>query len=180
MTKPRRQLVTIGAILGAHGVRGDVRVRSFTADPISVFEYGPLLSETGSILLEPKRVRPSKDHFIVTPCAPREKEAWDALKGQRLHVPRDVLPPVEDDEFYIDDLVGLDVLIGGDEKIGTVKAVLNHGAGDLIEIHAASHAKPVLVPFTQVDVPVIDLKQGRIIVATFELWADETKPDEAD
>ncbi|MEM6652459.1 MAG: ribosome maturation factor RimM [Pseudomonadota bacterium] len=180
MTKPRRPLVTIGAILGAHGVRGDVRVRSFTANPSNVFEYGPLLSENGSTLLEPKRVRPSKDHFIVTPYTPREKEAWDALKGQRLYVPRDVLPPVEDDEFYIDDLVGLEVLIGGDEKIGTVKAVLNHGAGDLIEIHAASHAKPVLVPFTQVDVPVIDLKQGRIIVATFELWADETKPDEAD
>ena len=89
------------------------------------------------------------------------------------------LPDTDEDEFYIDDLVGLDVFVGGEAKIGSVKAVLNHGAGDLIEIQRLERGKPVLVPFTLEDVPVVDLAQGRIVVANFDLWQDETRPDDA-
>ncbi|MEO1189755.1 MAG: ribosome maturation factor RimM, partial [Pseudomonadota bacterium] len=92
---------------------------------------------------------------------------------------KSALPEPEEDEFYIEDLVGLDVFIGGDEKIGRVKAVLNHGAGDLIEIQRQTRGKPVLVPFTFEDVPVVDLGRGRIVVANFDLWQDETRPDDA-
>ena len=180
MSKPAKDLVVVGVILGAHGVRGDVRVKSFTGDPGAVFDYAPFLSETGEILIDPVRARPAKDHYIVTPKVARQKEEWDELKSTRLHVPRAVLPETDEDEFYIDDLVGLDVFAGGDTPIGRVKAVLNHGAGDLIEVQPTSGGKPVLVPFTLEDIPVVDLGAHRIVVATFEIWADESKPERED
>ncbi|MEM9570168.1 MAG: ribosome maturation factor RimM [Pseudomonadota bacterium] len=177
MSKPNSDLVVIAAIVGAHGVRGDVRVKSFTADPLAVFEYAPLLGEDGVEILDPVGLRPAKDHFVVTPKVTRQKEEWDAMKGTKLYVPRDRFPEPEEDEFYVDDLIGLEVFIGGDEKIGRVKAVLNHGASDLIEVLRLEKGNPVLVPFTHGDVPVVDLKQGRIVVANFEIWQDEARPD---
>ena len=179
MSKQTADLVVVGVILGAHGVRGDVRVKSFTAEPEAIFDYAPFLDESNAVLIEPTGARPAKDHFIVTPRTPRQKEEWDGLKGTRLFVPRAVLPDPEDDEFYVEDLVGLDVFGGGEAKIGRVKAVLNHGAGDLIEITTPDRNKPVLVPFTLVDVPVVDLALGRIIVSDFDTWADESKPQDA-
>lgn len=178
MSKPNSELVVIGAIMGAHGVRGDVRVKSFTADPLAVFDYAPFLAEDGTEILDPVGLRPAKDHFVVTPKVARQKEQWDAMKGTRLYVPRDRFPEPEDDEYYIDDLIGLEVFAGGEEKIGRIKAVLNHGAGDLIEVLRPAQNKPVLVPFTLEDVPVVDLKRGRIIVANFEIWQDESRPDD--
>lgn len=178
MTKAAADLIVVGVIMGAHGVRGDVRVKSFTAEPDAVFDYAPFLSESGEILIDPVRARPAKDHFIVSPDTPLQKEEWDALKSTKLYVPRSMLPDTDEDEFYIDDLVGSDVFTGGDTPIGRVKAVLNHGAGDLIEVQPTPSGKPVLVPFTLDDVPVVDLDKGRIIVANFEIWADESKPEE--
>ena len=103
------KLIVVGAIKGAHGVRGEVRVKSFTAVPDDVFGYGPLLDEAGQIVLTPQSARPGKDHFIVRPKEQKQKEAWDALKGMLLHVPRANLPDTSDDEFYIEDLIGLPV-----------------------------------------------------------------------
>lgn len=177
MNTQKTDLVVVAAILGAHGVRGDVRVKSFTAEPEAVLDYAPFLSENGEILIEPTRARPAKDHFVVTPKTSRQKEEWDGLKGTKLYVPRARLPEVEEDEFYIEDLVGLEVYGGGNEKLGRVKAVLNHGAGDLIEIQGEHQSKPVLVPFTLVDVPVVDISRARIVVSDFATWADESKPD---
>ena len=176
MSEANANLVVIGVILGAHGVRGDVRIKSFTADPEALFDYAPFLDEHGAPLVDPVKARPAKDHFIVSPANPKQKEEWDALKGTKLYVPRDALPDPDEDEFYIEDLIGLDVFVGGDTKIGRIKAVLNHGAGDLIEVQCSDRPKPVLVPFTLADVPVVDLTLGRIIVSDFETWADESKP----
>lgn len=180
MSKVATDLVVVGVILGAHGVRGDVRVKSFTAEPEALFEYAPFLSETGDVLIDPVRARPAKDHFIVTPEKALQKEEWDRLKSTKLYVSRDILPEIEEDEFYIEDLVGLQVYSGGDTPIGRVKAVLNHGAGDLIEVQPTPNGKPVLVPFTLDDVPVVDLNARRIVIATFEIWADESKPENED
>ncbi|NQY14823.1 MAG: 16S rRNA processing protein RimM [Henriciella sp.] len=178
MGKSNSDLVVIGAIMGAHGVRGDVRVKSFTADPLAVFDYAPFLDENGSEILNPVGLRPAKDHFVVTPKVTRQKEEWDEMKGTRLYVPRDRFPEPEEDEYYIDDLIGLEVFAGGEEKIGRIKAVLNHGAGDLIEVLRSAHNKPVLVPFTLEDVPVVDVSRGRIIVANIEIWQDESRPED--
>lgn len=180
MSKQKSDLVVIGAILGAHGVRGDVRLKSFTAEPDALFDYAPFLDENGKPLIDPIKARPAKDHFIVTPKITRQKEEWDGLKGTRLHVPRSALPETDDDEFYIEDLVGLDVFAGGEEKIGRVKAVLNHGAGDLVEIQRQGPGKPVLVPFTFDDVPLVDLTLRRIVVANFDIWQDDSRPAEDD
>ncbi|MEO0451017.1 MAG: ribosome maturation factor RimM [Pseudomonadota bacterium] len=176
MSKANADLVVIGVILGAHGVRGDVRVKSFTAEPEAIFEYAPFFDERGASLIDPIKARPAKEHFIVSPTAPKQKEEWDRLKGTKLYAPRDILPEPEDDEFYIEDLIGLDVFAGGDTKIGRVKAVLNHGASDLVEVQGDDRPKPVLVPFTLDEVPVVDLALGRIVIADFETWADESKP----
>ena len=178
MSKRNPDLVTIGVILGAHGVRGDVRVKSFTAEPEAVFEYAPFLSEQGEVLIEPTAVRTGKDHFIVSPKNKRQKEEWDGMKGTKLCVSRDALPDTDDDEFYIEDLVGLDVYAGGEASLGRVKAVLNHGAGDLVEVQVSGRPKSVLIPFTFEDVPTVDLARGRIVIANFDLWADESRPDE--
>ena len=102
------------------------------------------------------------------------------MKGTKLYVPRDVLPETDEDEFYIEDLVGLSAFGGGDAPIGKVKAVFNHGAGDLLEIQPIERGKSVLVPFTLEDVPVVDLSLGRIVVTSFDVWADETKPEDDD
>ena len=176
MSKSKPDLIPVGVIIGAHGVRGDVRVKSFTAQPEDVFAYGPLKDERGKTLIDPLSARPAKDHFVVQPKVTLQKEAWDALRGTKLCVPRDQFPAVEDEEYYVTDLIGLSVMGGGEAVIGTVKDVLNHGAGDLLEIDPNTGTKTVLVPFTMADVPVVDMAAGRIVVATFDVWADESKP----
>ena len=171
-------LVVIAAIAGAHGVRGNVRIRSFTAHAEDCFEYGPLLDEAGHSLIEVKHFHPAKDHFVVTPKVPKQKEEWDGLKGTLLHVPKSVLPETEEDEFYIRDLVGLDVFTGGESSAGKVKAVHNFGAGDILEILLDGERKPIMLPFTAEDVPVVDIAGQRIVAATLDLWTAEGEKDD--
>ncbi|MEO0983527.1 MAG: ribosome maturation factor RimM [Pseudomonadota bacterium] len=168
-------LVVVGVILGAHGVRGDVRVKSFTEEPEACFAYGALLSAEAAALVEAKSWRPAKDHFIVTPAHPKQKEEWDALKGALLHIPRAALPPTEDDELYVEDLIGLAAVAPDGAGLGTVKAVQDFGAGDLLEIAPAGGGASVLVPFTEAEAPDVDLAAGRIVIADFETWANQSK-----
>ena len=170
----------VGVLKGAHGVRGEVRVKSFTADPEAVFDYGPLLDAAGVPVVTPKGARPGKDHFIVRPKEQKQKEDWDAMRGTLLHVPRVSLPAAEEDEFYIEDLVGLDVFTGGSERAGCVRAVQDFGAGDLLEIDLAGGGS-VMVPFTLADVPVVDLTARRVVVPTLDEWiGTDEEPDEED
>ena len=175
------KLIVVGVLKGAHGVRGDVRVKSFTADPEAVFDFGPLLDEAGKVILTPKSARPGKDHFIVRPKEQKQKEEWDALRGTLLHVPRASLPAADEDEFYIEDLVGLDVFTGGSERAGRIRAVQDFGAGDLLDIDLVGGGS-VFVPFTLADVPVVDIAARRVVVATLDEWAggeeaEEDKPE---
>ena len=165
------RLIVVGVIKGAHGVRGDVRVKSFTADPDDVFTYGALVDERGKPVLTPVSARPGKDHFIVRPKEQKQKEDWDGLRGTLLHVPRAQLPDTEDDEFYIEDLVGLKVYSGGSEPAGRVKAEQTFGAEDLLEVSLSVGGDTVLVPFTRADVPTVDLAAGRVVIPTLEDWA---------
>ena len=172
------KLVVLGMIAGAHGVRGDVRVKSFTEDPDALFTYGPLLSERGEPLLEATKARPVKDHYIVTPESPRSKEEWDALKGTRLHIPHSALPAPDNDEFYIEDLVGLIAFDRDGRKVGTVKAVHNFGAGDLLEILPAETGTPsYFVPFTLENIPGINFGIRQVIIADPATWADTRTDD---
>ena len=163
----------VGALMGAHGVGGDVKVRSFTEVPDDVFAYGPLLDESGNQVLDAKAVRAAKDHFIATPREARTREEWMAMKGQRLHVPRDALPDTDGDEVYIEELVGLRALGSDGGRLGRIRSVQNYGAGDLLEISPESGGKNILVPFTQDDVPEIDLEAGTLVISSWDLWASD-------
>lgn len=155
--------IVVGQIAGAFGVRGEVRVRSFCAEPADIALYTPLRADGGQVF----RV------LVVTGQAPgaliariegiATKEEADALKGARLWADRSRLPDPGDEEYYHADLIGLEVLDPGGAVLGKVKAVLNHGAGDLLEIARAGEDS-LLVPFTRAAVPVVDLAARRVVV----------------
>ncbi len=156
--------ICVGAITGAFGVRGEVRVKSFTAEPEAVGDYGPLSTEDGSQSFTLTITRPVKNGFAVRLSGVGTKEQADALKGTRLYAPRDALPALPDDEFYHTDLIGLAVVDTGGRDRGQVHAVHNHGASDLLEVREKGAKGTVLVPFTQEIVPTVDIIAGRIVV----------------
>ncbi len=154
-------LTCVGAIAGAFGVRGEVRLKSFCAEPAAIAGYGPLVAEDGRSFAV-RLVRPISGAFAARLDGVATREEAEALKGTRLYAPRDRLPPLGDDEFYHADLIGLAVIDTGGAPIGTVRAVLDHGAGDILEI--ARPGKPeLLLPFTRAAVPTVDLARRRIV-----------------
>ena len=156
--------ICIGAIAGAFGVRGELRIKSFAATPEDIAAYGPLSTEDGSesytLVLTGQT---TKGALIARLSGVQTKEQADALRGVQLFVDRDRLPSLPDDEFYHADLVGLDVFDTGGAALGRVKSVQNHGASDLLEIHGPGLNATVLLPFTHAAVPTVDLSAGRIV-----------------
>jgi 16S rRNA processing protein RimM len=156
--------ICVAQIGAAHGIRGEVRLRSFTEEPSAVTSYGPLESEDGAQRFTIEALRPAKNHFVARLAGVEDRDAAEKLTGLRLYVPRDRLPPVEDDEtFYHADLVGLAAVAPDGAAIGKVTAILNFGAGDIVEI-ARQEGEPLLVPFTDATVPKIDIAGGRMVV----------------
>jgi 16S rRNA processing protein RimM len=157
--------VLVARIGAAHGVRGEVKLWSFTEDPEAVTGYGPLETEDGVRQFEIEALRPSKDHFVARIAGVEDREAAEALRHLELFVPRDRLPPIEEAHtFYCADLVGLDAVTQDDAKLGTVTAVHNFGAGDIIEIAPAAGGAPVMLSFTEAMVPKVDLDARLIVV----------------
>lgn len=154
--------ICVGAIAGAFGVRGEVRLKSFTATPEDIEQYNPLFSEDGTQSFRVSLIGQTKNGFTARLTGVQTKEDADALKGMRLFVDREVLPDLPDDEFYHADLIGLDVHDTGGTRLGRVENVLNHGASDLLEIKP-DMGDTVLLPFTVAAVPTVDLKAGRIV-----------------
>jgi 16S rRNA processing protein RimM len=156
--------VCLGQIGAAHGVRGEVRLRSFTTNPTAIADYGPLETEDGRVL-EIKSLRAAKDHFVATLAGVADREAAEVLTNAKLYVPRERLPePAEADEFYHADLIGLAVVDRAGQRLGTVMAVHNFGAGDLIEIKPDAGDKTEFVVFNAVNVPTVDIAAGKIVV----------------
>ena len=155
--------VCVGAIAGSFGVKGEVRLKSFCAEPEDIASYGALSSEDGKSSWDIKITRSVKNGFAARLKGVASKEAADALRGTRLYAPRERLPDLPDDEFYHADLIGLEILDTGGTPLGRVKAVLNHGAGDLLEVAGKDLKQPVLLPFTKAAVPTVDLTKKRII-----------------
>ena len=155
--------ICVGAIAGAFGVKGELRVKSFCADPEAIGDYSPLWSEDGSRTFQLTLIQPIKSGFSATIEGVSSKEGGDALKGVRLFANRDALPNLPDDEYYHADLIGLEVLDTGGSIVGRVSAVHNHGAGDVLEIQGPGLKNGALLPFTQEAVPTVDLASGRII-----------------
>jgi len=156
--------ICVAQIGAAHGIRGEVRLRSFTEDPAAVTEYGPFESEDGKQRIEIEALRPAKDGFVARLKGVADRNAAERLTNIKLYVPRDRLPPVEDDNtFYHADLIGLAAVTPDGDAIGTVTAIHNFGAGDLIVI-AKPDGEALMLPFTHAAVPTVDLKAGRIVV----------------
>lgn len=156
-------LICIGAISGAFGVNGEVRLKSFTAIPQDIATYSPLTSEDGQESFEITLKRPIPNGFAARLSGVSTKEQADALRGLRLFTARDRLPNLPDDEYYHTDLIGMSVYDGGGTLLGTVKDVLNHGAGDLLEVQLPKSSETVFLPFTNDAVPTVDLASGRIV-----------------
>ncbi|UWQ13601.1 ribosome maturation factor RimM [Aliiroseovarius sp. M344] len=155
--------ICVGAIAGAFGVKGELRVKSFCADPEAIGTYGPLWSEDGSRQFTLILDRAIKNGFAATIDGVRTKEDADALKGVRLFADRDALPSLPDDEYYHADLIGLEVLDTGGRVLGRVSAVHNHGAGDVLEVQGPGLKTNALLPFTLEAVPTVDLGAGRVV-----------------
>lgn len=155
--------VCVGAVAGAFGVKGEVRLKSFTADPEDLAAYGPLQTEDGAQSFDVTLTGQTKGALVGRLSGVATKEGADRLKGLRLYVDRAKLPDPEDDEYYHADLIGLEVFDTGGDPLGRVKAVLNHGASDLLEIDRPDGGASVLLPFTQDAVPTVDLSAGRIV-----------------
>ena len=155
--------ICVGAFAGAFGVKGEVRLKSFTAEPTALADYGALSSEDGQREFSVTLTRPINNGFAAQVSGVKTKEQADALKGVKLFADRSKLPDLPDDEYYHADLIGMEVYDTGGALLGRVKAVLNHGAGDLLEIHGAGLKSSVLLPFTLEVVPTVDLKAGKIV-----------------
>jgi len=157
-------LICVGAFAGAFGVTGEVRIKSFCAEPADIVGYGPLSSEDGSRTFKVTLTRPVAGGLGARVTGITTREAAEALRGTSLFVPRARLPSLPDDEFYHADLIGLVAFDTGGVPIGKVIAVHNHGAGDILELSSASQKPALLLPFTKAIVPTIDLTAGRLIV----------------
>jgi 16S rRNA processing protein RimM len=172
--KTRR--ILMGRIVGAHGIRGDVLIESYAAEPQAIAAYGPLEVEDGKRRLEISIVRLTPKGVIAHVAGVDDRNGAETLKGLALYVDRARLPDVAEGEFYRADLVGLAVEDRDGRKIGTVLAVANYGAGDILELRLESTAKTELIPFADAFVPVVDIAGGRIVVTLPETGAKDDGP----
>lgn len=174
----RDDLVLVAEIGAPHGVRGEIRARVYTEDPLALPSFGPLQDEAGRSYAI-RSVRPAKNVVVMRLSGVESREAAEALKGTSLYVARSRLPDeaLEDDEFFQADLVGLDVRDAGGKTYGTVQAVHNFGGGDILEL-AEAGKRSVMIPFSEAAVPEIDLEAGFVLIEPVAagLDGDETGP----
>src|SRR5947199_7460710 len=165
-------LARIGA---GHGVRGAVKLWTFTEDPLAVTRYGQLMTKDGARQFEVTHVREAKGHLVATLKGVATREQAERLNGLELYVAREKLPATGADEYYHADLIGLAAVNAADEPIGRVIAIHNFGAGDIIEI-APPNGATMLLPFTNAVVPEVDLAQGRVVIELPAEIGGEEKP----
>ena len=155
-------LIQVGRVAGAFGVKGEVRITSFTADPMALVDYKSLLRETGAPALTLTGGRPAKGSIVVRAAEVQTREQAEALRGLKLYILRDSLPPAEEDEFYVADLVGMSVVTAEGEPLGQVKSVHDFGAGDLLEVQPPTGASWWL-PFTREAVPDVRVSEREVV-----------------
>jgi 16S rRNA processing protein RimM len=155
--------ICVARIGAAHGVRGAVKLWTFTEDPFAVKAYGPLSTKDGARQFEVTSARLAKDHLVATFKDVTSREEAERLNGIELYVAREKLPDTEDDEYYHADLIGLAAVTTTDEPLGRVVAIHNFGAGDIIEI-APPNGPTMMLPFTNAVVPTVDMSAGRVVI----------------
>ena len=170
--KPQICIARIGA---PHGVRGAVKLWTFTDDPLAVLEYGPLTTKDGARSFEIADARVAKDHLVATLQGVADRDAAARLNGVELYIARDQLPPTDDGEYYHADLIGLAAVDPALAPMGRVLAIHDFGAGTIIEI-APSSGPTLLLPFTDAVVPTVDLAKGHVVI----VLPDEIEGDTPD
>ena len=161
MARPTK--ICVGVVIGARGLRGELRFRSHTDPPENAAAYGPVTDENEMRQFDVNIIESSRKGLILTLSGINDRDAADALKGTELYAAREVLPEPEDDEFYHADLVGLPVELSDGSELGVVRSLGEYGAGTVMEI-TLSDGKPLVVPFTSAAVPVVDPVAGRVVV----------------
>ncbi|MGE5367031.1 MAG: ribosome maturation factor RimM [Betaproteobacteria bacterium] len=170
--------ICLGQIGAPHGVRGEVSLHSFTAEPTAIATYGPLETEDGRVF-KIDNLRLAKHAFVAKLSGIDDRNAAERLANTKLYVPRDRLPePAEVNEFYHADLIGLRAVDHAGKECGTVVAVHNFGAGDLIELQPPDGAQTELLPFDAATVPEVNVRGGTIVINYSPLAGEgrEAKP----
>lgn len=168
MSRPARpldRLILMGVFGAPQGVRGEVRVKSLTGEASAIGAYGPLTDKDRTRVFAFDSLRPLKDDMLIARVTGvSTREAAEALKGVEIFARRDRLPPPSDDEFYYDDLVGLEAVDASGRRLGHVVSLMNYGAGDILEIAPVGGGETLLLPFTKRVAPRIDFDAGRIVI----------------
>ena len=173
MANAKDDRICLGAFAGAHGVRGETKVKCFTENAADICSYGKLQSEDGKVIYELSYVRADKLGAICRVKGIDNREIMQSLKGTRLYAKRDLLPETDEEEFYHADLVGLDVRDEDGGSVGKIITVQDFGAGDLLEVNPSTddgEAEPsFFIPFTLEVVPEVNVKDGYVVFAHDEL-----------
>ena len=169
--------ICIARIGAAHGVRGAVKLWTFTEDPLAVKAYGPLLTKDGARSFEVATAREAKGHLVATLKGIATREDAERLNGIELYIAREKLPAPDQNEYYHADLIGLTAVNAANEPLGRVSAIHNFGAGDIIEI-APPQGATMLLPFTNAVVPLVDLAAGRVVIELPGEIAGDTPEDD--
>ena len=175
----KMERVCLGKIVGVHGIRGEVKVKSFTADDTDVGAYGKLENKDGSKVFALKVIGHSKELLRCKIKGIDDRNAAEALIGTELYVDRDVLPELDDEEYYLTDLIGLKVIeVSSESEVGTVAGVYNFGAGDILEIKVYETNKLEMIPFTKEYVPDVKVADGYLTVkSVFMSFAPENEKE---
>lgn len=177
------KLILVGRVAGAFGVKGEIKLASYAAEPLALLHYKTLRGEDGAVVLTLTSARPGKpgsggSELIARAAEVLTREDAEGRKGLRLHVRREDLPPPEDeDEFYLADLVGLTAVTDTGEPAGRVKAVHDFGAGDILELDPGAGRPTVLHPFTKAAVPTVDVAGRRIVIVPQTDVPDDLEED---
>jgi 16S rRNA processing protein RimM len=174
MSDDSQHRIVLGHIVGAHGIRGDVIIRSYTQEPLDIAAYGPLLEENGSRTFKITKARPASKGIVAHLAEIDDRDSAEALTGVGLTVERKKLPQPEPDAYYHADLIGLDVVDPAGVPIGSIVGVHNYGAGDILELKLSGRRDTELVPFTAAYVPDVDIKARRVSV----VLPPEDQPDD--
>jgi 16S rRNA processing protein RimM len=173
---PKRLLM--GRIGAAHGIKGEVRITSFTENPLAICDYGPLATDRPGLVIEIINARATTNVLVARLKGIGDRTAAEKLNGVELYVDRDMLPPADDDDFYHADLIGLEARLVDGTVLGKVTAIPNFGASDLLEVRDSRSGDTYLYPFTRGVVPEIHLAEGYLVIeAPTEAEPGEEEPD---
>lgn len=167
--KEEDRKVCVGRFVGAHGVRGLVKLRSFTEDPDSIFAYAPLTEEKGDRVFTIAKKSVAGDLFLVSVEGINTKESADQLRGDGLYIPRSLLPPPREGEYYEADIVGLKAIDQTGKEYGKILGLFDYGAGPFLEI-GTEKKDSFMLPFTSVFVPSIDVDAGKAVIFIPKDW----------